>query len=145
MSKVFQPPYRYRELGNFGGGPVGCQKVTAFRLVSGLSQPILLFKYQVEASTQVSKHEPRHLGAIQSKQSTWTSQVCMHQRQPGAYISSAQTRASRARARTAQIRAQARAHADCYTRALTGSSPLCETALFLSHDLQQICSFLGGG
>src|SRR5436853_6116060 len=70
-----------RELGNFGGGPVGCQKVTAFRLVSGLSQPILLFKYQVEATTQVSKHEPRHLGATHCKQSTWISQVCMHMHQ----------------------------------------------------------------
>src|SRR4051812_30713122 len=71
MSKVFRPPSN-TELENFRGGPVGCQNVTAQiqslreeRSSTGAQHINLLFKYLAGASTQVSKHEPRHMDAPQ--------------------------------------------------------------------------------
>src|SRR3954466_1362374 len=61
-----------RELRNFGGGPVGCQNITAKnqslreeRSSTGTQHSSLLFKYQVGTSTPVSEQEPRHMGALQ--------------------------------------------------------------------------------
>src|SRR4051812_32194578 len=71
MSKVFQP-LSDTEPGNFGGGPVGCQNVTAqiqslreARSSIGAQHFNLLFKYLAGALTRVSEHEPRHMGALQ--------------------------------------------------------------------------------
>src|SRR4051812_46554581 len=71
MSKVFQPPSA-TEPGNFGGGPVGCQNETVRnqslreeRSSTGDQDFNLLFKYLAGASTQVSEHEPTHIGAPQ--------------------------------------------------------------------------------
>src|SRR3954471_20451176 len=61
-----------RELGNFGGGLVGYQNITAKnqslreeRSSTGTQHSSLLFKYQVGTSTPVSEQEPRHMGAPQ--------------------------------------------------------------------------------
>src|SRR3954464_4209745 len=60
------------ESGNFGGGPVGCQNITAKnqslreeRSSTGTQHSSLLFKYQVGTLTIVSEQEPRHMGAPQ--------------------------------------------------------------------------------
>src|SRR3954470_19302399 len=56
----------------FGGGPVGCQNITAKnqslreeRSSTGPQRSSLLFKYQVGTSTPVSEQEPRHMGTPQ--------------------------------------------------------------------------------
>src|SRR5438270_2718023 len=61
-----------REPGNFGGGPVGSQNITAKnqslreeRSSTGTQHSSLLFKYQVGTSTPVSEQEPRHMDASQ--------------------------------------------------------------------------------
>src|SRR4051812_19545205 len=61
-----------REPGNFGGGPVGCQNITAKnqslreeRSSTRTQHFNLLFKYQVGMSTPVSVQEPRYMGAPQ--------------------------------------------------------------------------------
>src|SRR4051812_46401121 len=61
-----------RETENFGGGPVGCQNITAKnqslreeRSLTGAQHSNLLFKYQVGTSTPVSEQKPRHMGAPQ--------------------------------------------------------------------------------
>src|SRR5436190_8558462 len=61
-----------REPGNFGGGLVGCQNITAQnqslreeRSSTGTQHSSLLFKYQVGTSTPVSEQEPGHMGAPQ--------------------------------------------------------------------------------
>src|SRR4051812_28126660 len=61
-----------REPGNFGGGPVGCQNITAKnqslreeRSSTGTQHSSSLFKYQVGTSTPVSEQEPKHMGAPQ--------------------------------------------------------------------------------
>src|SRR2546430_353467 len=61
-----------REPRNFGGGPVGCQNITAKnqslreeRSSTGIQHSSLLFKYRVGTSTPVSEQEPRHMGAPQ--------------------------------------------------------------------------------
>src|SRR4051812_49395644 len=57
--------------GNFGGGPVGCQNITAKtqslreeRSSTGTQHSNLLFKYRVETSTPVLEQEPRHIEAL---------------------------------------------------------------------------------
>src|SRR3954470_24493703 len=62
--------FHAREPGNFGGGPVGCQNITAKnqslreeRSSTGTQHSNLLFKYQVGTSTPVLEQEPRHMGA----------------------------------------------------------------------------------
>src|SRR3954471_19156206 len=61
-----------RETENFGGGPVGCQNITAKnqslreeRSSTGAQHSNLLFKYQVGTSTPLSEQDPRHMGAPQ--------------------------------------------------------------------------------
>src|SRR3954470_12709226 len=61
-----------REPGNFGGGPVGCQNITAKnqslreeRSSTETQHSNLLFKYQVGTSTPMSEQEPRHMEAPQ--------------------------------------------------------------------------------
>src|SRR3954463_13557935 len=61
-----------RQPRNFGGGPVGCQNITAKnqslreeRSSTGTQHSSLLSKYQVGTSTPVSEQEPRHMGAPQ--------------------------------------------------------------------------------
>src|SRR5436190_9566972 len=61
-----------REPGNFVGGPVGCQNITARnqslreeRSSTGTQHSNILFKYQVGASTPVSEQEPRHMEELQ--------------------------------------------------------------------------------
>src|SRR4051812_18760989 len=61
-----------RETENFGGGPVGCQNITAKiqslrgeRSSTGTQHFNLLFKYRVGISTSVSEHKPRYMGAPQ--------------------------------------------------------------------------------
>src|SRR4051812_40381473 len=71
MYKVFQPPSNMEPV-NFGGGPVGCQNATAQnqslreeRSSTEAQNFNLSFKYLAGASTQVSEHKPRHMGAPQ--------------------------------------------------------------------------------
>src|SRR5438270_793615 len=60
-----------REPGNFGGGPVGCQNITARnqsrerRSSTGTQHSNIMFKYQVGTSTPVSEQEPRHMEELQ--------------------------------------------------------------------------------
>ena len=61
-----------REPGNFGGGPVGCQNITAKnqslreeRSSTGTQHSNSLFKYQVGTLTPMSEQEPRHMEALQ--------------------------------------------------------------------------------
>src|SRR3954468_4184427 len=61
-----------REPENFGGGPIGCQNITAKnqslreeRSSTRTQHSNLSFKYQVGTSTPVSEQEPRHMGAPQ--------------------------------------------------------------------------------
>src|SRR4051812_24447558 len=71
ISKVFRPTSTTKP-GNFGGGLVGCQNAIARnqslreeRSSTRAQHFNLLFKYLAGASTQVSKHLPRHMGAPQ--------------------------------------------------------------------------------
>src|SRR3954468_23108454 len=61
-----------REPRNFGGGPVGCQNITARNQSLREEQSSIrtqhssmLFKYQVGALTPVSEQEPRHMEVLQ--------------------------------------------------------------------------------